>query len=104
MLDNIKYMLYNVIEIKTKGENHMEHHLVAEDAFVELSILREKAEAVLSCLIEDSKCARDQTAYLYIANDYLSAMSERIQAMQGARITIPPSPAHRTSPVSPRTA
>ena len=61
-------------------------YLLTEDTLTELSILREKAEAVLNCLIEDAKCARDQTL-AYIACDYLSAMGETIRAMQASRIT-----------------
>ena len=75
----------------------MVYSLVSADAFVELSILQEKAEAALHCILGESKCQRAQTL-ADIAGDYLSAMGETIQAMQGSKVTAPLSPAHRTSP------
>ena len=59
----------------------MMFHLVAEEAFVELSISREKIEAALSCISEEAACARIQIL-AYIAKDYLSAMRETMQLMQ----------------------
>jgi hypothetical protein len=61
---------------------------LTEDAFTELTVLREKAEAVLRCIIEDPQCARHQTL-TYIASDYLFAMGEMIRAMQDRKITVP---------------
>ena len=55
--------------------------VATEDALTELSILRQKIEVVLACIIDDAPNARDQTL-TYIASDYLSAMGETIQAMQ----------------------
>ena len=57
--------------------------LVTEDEITELSCLREKAAVVLSCIIDELN-AREQTL-TYIANDYLSAMGEMLQAMQKGR-------------------
>ena len=74
----------------------MVYSLVAADAFVELSILQEKAEAALHSIRDDSKCQRAQTL-ADIASDYLHAMGETAQAMQESRVAIPPSPARRTS-------
>ena len=74
----------------------MVYSLVSADAFVELSILQEKAEAAIRCIRDDSKCQRAQTL-ADIAGDYLSAMGVTIQAMQASMITAPPSPARRTS-------
>ena len=70
---------------------------MTEDALSELNTLRDKAEAVLNCIIDDPACARQQTL-TYIASDYLFAMGEMIRAMQGSKITAPLSPGHRTSP------
>jgi hypothetical protein len=70
---------------------------ITEDAFTELTVLREKAEAVLRCIIEDPQCARHQTL-TYIASDYLFAMGEMIRAMQESRLTAPPSPGRKISP------
>ena len=53
---------------------------ITEDALTELSILRQKIAVVLDCIIGDAN-AHDQTL-TYIANDYLSAMGETIQAMR----------------------
>ena len=75
----------------------MTFSLVSADAFVELSILQEKAEAALHCIMGESKCQRAQTL-ADIANDYLFAMGEMTQAMQKSRMTIPLSPARKTSP------
>ena len=55
------------------------HNPITEDALNELSILRRKIEVVLDCTIDDSN-ARAQTL-TDIANDYLTAMGEIIQAM-----------------------
>ena len=81
----------------------MIYSLVSADAFVELSIIQEKAEAAIHCIRDDSKCQRAQTL-ADIANDYLSAMGEMALAMQESKLRIPPSPARRTSRVSPRRA
>ena len=63
--------------------------LVPEEAFVELSILQEKAAVALDCIIcDDGTCARGQTLS-YIAGDYLSEMRETIQAMQKNMLTAP---------------
>ena len=64
-------------------------HLVTEDAFVELSILREKAEAALKCIMGDSKCQHAQTL-AEIAGDYLSSMDELVRTMQENRLRAPP--------------
>jgi hypothetical protein len=66
----------------------MVYHLVSADAFAELGILEEKAEAALRCIKDDSKCQRAQTL-ADIANDYLSAMHEMIEAMQKSGCAIP---------------
>lgn len=66
----------------------MLYSLVSEDAFVELFILQEKAEAALHCILGESKCQRAQTL-ADIASDYLSAMGEIAQAMQKNRIAVP---------------
>jgi len=63
----------------------MIYSMVTDDAFTELSILREKASVALGCIRDDAKCPRDQTL-TYIAGDYLSAMGEMIQIMQENRI------------------
>jgi len=62
-------------------------HLVTDDAFLELSILLEKAEAALNCIIKDSSCKRIQT-FADIASDYLSAMGKTIQTMQENRVRV----------------
>ena len=67
----------------------MVYNLVTADAFAELSILQEKAETALDCILDGSKCPRVQTL-TDIASDYLSAMGEKIQAMQESRLRIPP--------------
>ena len=66
----------------------MIYSMVSEDAFVELSILREKAAAVLSCITEVSKRAQEQTL-ADIASDYIHAIGETIQALQENRVTVP---------------
>jgi hypothetical protein len=67
----------------------MLYSMVSEDAFVELSILREKAAVALECIIhDDATCAHGQTLS-YIASDYLSEMRETIQAMQKNMVTVP---------------
>ena len=63
-------------------------HLVTEDAFVELSILREKTAAVLNSIVDGAACAHLQ-ALADIACDYLSAMDKTIQAMQESRVAVP---------------
>ena len=63
-------------------------HLVTDDAFLELCIIREKAEAALKSIMGESKCRRAQTL-ADIANDYLSAMDKTIQAMQENRFRVP---------------
>ena len=52
---------------------------VTEDALTELSILREKIEVVLDCLIGDAR-AREQTL-TYIATDYLGEMGKVLRTM-----------------------
>ena len=52
---------------------------ITEDALNELSIIRQKIEVVLDCVIGNAN-AHDQTL-TYIANDYLITMGEKIQAM-----------------------
>ena len=66
----------------------MMFHLVTDDAFLELCIIREKAETALKCIMGESKCQRAQTL-ADIANDYLSAMDKTIQAMQENRFRVP---------------
>ncbi|MDR2688023.1 MAG: hypothetical protein LBB75_09740 [Oscillospiraceae bacterium] len=58
----------------------MLYSLVSEDAFIELSILREKAAVAINCTM-DELSPRDQTL-AYIASDYLSAMGKTIRDMQ----------------------
>ena len=70
----------------------MLYSLVSDDAFLELCILREKAEAALNCILDDSDCARMQTL-AHVASDYLSAMDGKIEAMQESRLKLPPSSA-----------
>ena len=63
-------------------------NLEPEDALTELSILREKIEVVLSCVIGNAN-AHDQTLTA-IANDYLAEMGEMIQAMREEnRVKVP---------------
>ena len=52
-----------------------------DDAFDELSCLREKVEVALDCIIDNAegKCVLTLT---YIASDYLSAMGDMVRAMQ----------------------
>jgi len=52
---------------------------ITEDALTELNIIRTKIEVVLECIIGNAN-AHDQTLTC-IANDYLIAMGEKIQAM-----------------------
>ena len=66
----------------------MLYSLVSDDAFLELFILLEKAEAALRCIRDDSKCQRAQTL-ADIASDYIAAMGEATRAMQESRITVP---------------
>jgi len=66
----------------------MMFHLVTEEAFLELSVLREKAGEAIRCIIDDSTCRRAQTL-ADIASDYLSAMGETAEAMQKS-IIVPP--------------
>ena len=67
-------------------------NLVTDDAFVELSILQEKAQAALGCIIDDANCAHIQTL-ADIASDYLFEMGDTIQAMQK-------SPVHYSMPTT----
>ena len=60
---------------------------ITEDAFTELNILREKAEAVLYYAIEEPQCARQQTLN-YIAGDF-SEMGEIIRVMQERKVAVP---------------
>jgi hypothetical protein len=57
-----------------------------EDALTELNSLRDKAQAVLTCVLEDTDCARPHTL-TRIASDYLFAMGELIRAMQACKVT-----------------
>jgi len=66
----------------------MLYSLVSDDAFLELFVLLEKAEAALGCITEDLCCSRDKTLSC-IASDYVAAMDKAVQAMQGNRITVP---------------
>ena len=67
----------------------MLYSLVSEDAFVELSILREKAAAAIECIIyDDATCAHAQTL-ADIASDYISAMGETARAMQKNMVAAP---------------
>ena len=63
----------------------MAHDPITEDDLTELSILRDKIEVVLHCLIGNAN-AHDQTL-TYVANDYLTTMGEMIQAMLKAHLT-----------------
>ena len=63
-------------------------NLVTGDAFAKLSILREKAEAALGCIMDDAKCPHIQIL-ADIASDYLSAMGDTIQAMQESPVHYP---------------
>ena len=65
----------------------MIYSMVSDDAFLELSILHEKAGAALGCIREDSQCQRAQTL-AEIASDYIAAMSEMITTMQESRVTL----------------
>ena len=58
----------------------VEPNAITEESLTELSILREKIEVVLDCVIDDTD-ARNQTL-TYIATDYLAAMKTQLQAMQ----------------------
>jgi len=66
----------------------MIYSLVSDDAFLELFVLLEKAEAALNCIIEASKCKRTQT-FADIASDYLFKMEKMAQGMQENRIAAP---------------
>jgi len=66
----------------------MIYSLVSDDAFLELFILQEKAEAALRCIRSDSKCQRAQTL-ADIAGDYITEMGEKAKAMQESRVTVP---------------
>ena len=61
----------------------------AEDGFTELSILREKAQTALSCIIDNAAHAQEQTL-AYIANDYLCAMQKMIHALRTCEEVTPP--------------
>ena len=66
----------------------MEDNLtITEDSLTELSILRQKAEVVLNCVIDDTD-ARNQTL-TYIATDYLSTMGKLLRAMQESILRMP---------------
>ena len=58
----------------------MEQNPITEDTLTELSIIREKMEVVLDCIIDNAN-AREQILS-YIAVDYLAHMREMIRAMQ----------------------
>ena len=53
---------------------------ITEDALTELSILQQKIDVVLHCVIDEAD-ARSQTL-TYIATDYLAAMGKQLRAMQ----------------------
>jgi len=59
---------------------------ITEDTLTELSIIREKMEVVLNCIIDNTN-AREQTLS-YIAGDYLAKMREMIRAMQDEIIQV----------------
>ena len=63
-------------------------NLVTGDAFAKLNILREKAEVALGCIMDDSKCQHIQVL-ADIANDYISAMGDMIEAMQESPVHYP---------------
>jgi len=58
----------------------MEQNSLTEDTLTELSIMREKMEVVLDCIIDNAN-AREQILS-YIAVDYLANMREILRAMQ----------------------
>ena len=58
----------------------MEQNPLTEDTLTELSIIREKMEVVLDCIIENAS-AREQILS-YIVSDYLAKMREMLRAMQ----------------------
>ena len=53
---------------------------ITEDALTDLSVLRQKIEVVLNCVIDDTDM-RNQTL-TYIATDYLAEMGKQLRAMQ----------------------
>ena len=57
----------------------MEQNIITEETLTELSIIREKIEIVLNCIIENTN-AREQTLS-YIAVDYLARLREMIRAI-----------------------
>ena len=67
----------------------MVYSLVSDDAFLELSILQEKAVAALRYIENETNCQHVQTL-ADIASDYLSAMDNMIETMQANRLKIPP--------------
>ena len=67
----------------------MEYSLVSEDAFIELSILREKIAVAINCIIYDDGTGAHGQTLSYIAGDYLSEMRETIEAMQKNMVTAP---------------
>ena len=69
----------------------MLYFLVSDDAFLDLCVLQEKAQAALKGITDSSDRRRIQTL-ADIAGDYLSAMGDTAQAMQENRIMIPSSP------------
>jgi len=66
----------------------MIYGMVSDYAFLELCVLKEKAEAALKSIIEDAACQRAQTL-AEIAGDYLASMDKMIEAMQENKIAAP---------------
>jgi len=66
----------------------MLYSLVSEDAFLELFVLLEKAEAALDCITEDLSCSRAKTLSC-IASDYIAAMGKTARTMQENLVATP---------------
>jgi len=66
----------------------MIYSVVSDEAFLELFVLLEKAEAVLSCITDDLDCSRDKTLS-FIASDYIAEMGETMRTMQESGIAAP---------------
>jgi len=66
----------------------MTYCMVSEMMFLELCVLKEKAEAALVGITEDTECQRAQTL-AEIAGDYLSSMDQMIETMQENRVAVP---------------
>ena len=67
----------------------MLYHLVSDDAFLDLSILQEKATAALRYIENETNSPRVQTL-ADIASDYISAMDNIIEAMQKSPVHCSP--------------